>query len=418
MIKKNKKIITGIEIGTAKVLVLIGEISPDNTINIIGIGNHLSHGMNKGGVNNLQSIIKCTKKAINQAELMANYKISSIYLALSGKHINCKNGTGTVYITKEEVTNKDIENVIQSAKSVYIGNEYRILHTIPQEYIIDYQEGIKNPIGLSGLHMQVKAHLITCHIDMTKNIIKVIKQCGLKIKKIIFSGLASSYAVLTKDERKLGTCVVDIGAGTIDIVIYIADTLRYIKVIPYAGNTVTNDIACAFSSPTTEAEIIKIRYGCAIESLINKKNIKTPEINGKPSKNYQQQILAKVIESRYTELLYLINNEILQLQDNIRNTGGIHHLSGGIIFTGGGSQIPGLIERAQQIFNSPVRIGYPIYITSPTEIMKKPHYSTAIGLLQYGKDSQNKKKKKTKKQISLFTLIKKFNYWLKNFKYL
>ena len=223
----DRKLVVGLEIGTAKVAALVGEVLPDGMINIIGVGSCPSRGMDKGGVNDLESVVKCVQRAIDQAELMADCQISSVYLALSGKHISCQNEIGMVPISEEEVTLDDVENVVHTAKSVRVRDEHRVLHVIPQEYAIDYQEGIKNPVGLSGVRMQAKVHLITCHNDMAKNIVKAVERCGLKVDQLIFAGLAASYSVLTEDERELGVCVVDIGGGTMDIAVYTGGALRH-----------------------------------------------------------------------------------------------------------------------------------------------------------------------------------------------
>ncbi len=231
----DRKLVVGLEIGTAKVAALVGEVLPDGMVNIIGVGSCPSRGMDKGGVNDLESVVKCVQRAIDQAELMADCQISSVYLALSGKHISCQNEIGMVPISEEEVTQEDVENVVHTAKSVRVRDEHRVLHVIPQEYAIDYQEGIKNPVGLSGVRMQAKVHLITCHNDMAKNIVKAVERCGLKVDQLIFAGLAASYSVLTEDERELGVCVVDIGGGTMDIAVYTGGALRHTKSDPLRG---------------------------------------------------------------------------------------------------------------------------------------------------------------------------------------
>lgn len=314
----DRKLVVGLEIGTAKVAALVGEVLPDGMVNIIGVGSCPSRGMDKGGVNDLESVVKCVQRAIDQAELMADCQISSVYLALSGKHISCQNEIGMVPISEEEVTQEDVENVVHTAKSVRVRDEHRVLHVIPQEYAIDYQEGIKNPVGLSGVRMQAKVHLITCHNDMAKNIVKAVERCGLKVDQLIFAGLASSYSVLTEDERELGVCVVDIGGGTMDIAVYTGGALRHTKVIPYAGNVVTSDIAYAFGTPPSDAEAIKVRHGCALGSIVGKdESVEVPSVGGRPPRSLQRQTLAEVIEPRYTELLNLVNEEILQLQEKL-----------------------------------------------------------------------------------------------------
>ena len=357
---------------------------------------------------------KCVQRAIDQAELMADCQISSVYLALSGKHISCQNEIGMVPISEEEVTQDDVENVVHTAKSVRVRDEHRVLHVIPQEYAIDYQEGIKNPVGLSGVRMQAKVHLITCHNDMAKNIVKAVERCGLKVDQLIFAGLAASYSVLTEDERELGVCVVDIGGGTMDIAVYTGGALRHTKVIPYAGNVVTSDIAYAFGTPPSDAEAIKVRHGCALGSIVGKdENVEVPSVGGRPPRSLQRQTLAEVIEPRYTELLNLVNEEILQLQEQLRQQGVKHHLAAGIVLTGGAAQIEGLAACAQRVFHTQVRIGAPLNITGLTDYAQEPYYSTAVGLLHYGKESHLSGEAEVEKRVTVGSWIKRLNSWLR-----
>ena len=412
----DRKLVVGLEIGTAKVAALVGEVLPDGMVNIIGVGSCPSRGMDKGGVNDLESVVKCVQRAIDQAELMADCQISSVYLALSGKHISCQNEIGMVPISEEEVTQEDVENVVHTAKSVRVRDEHRVLHVIPQEYAIDYQEGIKNPVGLSGVRMQAKVHLITCHNDMAKNIVKAVERCGLKVDQLIFAGLASSYSVLTEDERELGVCVVDIGGGTMDIAVYTGGALRHTKVIPYAGNVVTSDIAYAFGTPPSDAEAIKVRHGCALGSIVGKdESVEVPSVGGRPPRSLQRQTLAEVIEPRYTELLNLVNEEILQLQEKLRQQGVKHHLAAGIVLTGGAAQIEGLAACAQRVFHTQVRIGAPLNITGLTDYAQEPYYSTAVGLLHYGTESHLNGEAEVEKRVtaSVGSWIKRLNSWLR-----
>lgn len=411
---ENKKLLVGLEIGTIKVATLIGELLPDGIINIIGLGCCSSSGMDKGGVNNLESVIKCVENSIAQAELMSGCQISSVYLSLSGKHISCKNEIGMVPISEDEVTQSDVDNVVYIAKSVKVRDEHRILHVIPQDYSIDYQEGIKNPIGLSGVRMQAKVHLITCHNDMAKNIVKAVERCSLKVDQLIFSGLASSYAVLTDDERELGVCVVDLGGGTMDIAIYTDGALRYIKVIPYAGNSVTSDIAYAFGTPVSDAEIIKVRYGCALESLVSKsENIEVPSVGGRPPRIVQRHMLAEIIEPRYIELMNLVNTEIVQLQSQLRQLNIKHHLAAGIVLTGGASLMDGLVACAQKVFHMQVRIASSINISGATDDIAGPQYSTVVGLLHYGKESNFHNDIYVDRRLKIGDWMKKINSWFK-----
>ncbi|MGL5758063.1 cell division protein FtsA [Plesiomonas sp.] len=410
----DRKLVVGLEIGTFKVSALVGEVLPDGMLNIIGVGSSSSRGMDKGGVNDLESVVKSVQRAVDQAELMADCQISSVYLALSGKHISCQNEMGIVPISDEEVSQEDVDNVIHTAKSVKTKEEHRILHVIPQEFAIDYQEGIKNPVGLSGVRMQAKVHLITCHNDMAKNIVKAVERCGLKVDQLIFAGLASSYAVLTEDERELGVCVVDIGGGTMDIAVYTGGALRHTKVIPYAGNVVTSDIAYAFGTPPTDAEAIKVRHGCAMGSLVSREEtVEVPSVGGRPPRSLQRQTLAEVIEPRYTELLNLVNDELQCLQEQLRQQGVKHHLAAGIVLTGGASQMEGLAECAERVFHTQVRIGQPLNLTGLTDYAQAPYYSTVVGLLHYGKESQMNEEADTEKQHSVGGMLKRLNGWLK-----
>ena len=340
IISKNRKLVVGLEIGTTKVVTLVGEVLTNGKIKIIGIGICQSNGIDKGRINNLDAVISCIRESIRQAEIMANCQITSVYLSLSSKYINCQNEIGIVPISEDEVTKEDIENVIHTAKSVKILNEHHILHVIPQEYSIDQQSGIKNPIGLSGTRMQVRVHLITCHQNMAKNIIKAVEKCDIKVDQVIFSGLASSKAVLTEDECKLGVCMIDIGGGTIDLITYIDGSIQDSQVIPYAGNIVTKDISYAFSTSYSDSEKIKIKYGSAIKlSPGTSKNIDLSSKYGNFQKNLQQDTVIEVIESRYNELLHLINNRILYVQKKLYKEGRKYQLTGGIVFTGGASTI-------------------------------------------------------------------------------
>lgn len=412
-----KKLVVGLEVGTSKVLALVGEVLPDGILNIIGVGHCPSKGVDKGGVNDLESVVKSIQRALDQAELMADCQISSVYLSLSGKHIRCQNEIGMVPIAEEEVRAEDVDNVVHTAKSVRVQDEHRVLHVIPQEYSIDLQEGIKNPIGLSGVRMKAKVHLITCHNDMAKNIVKAVERCGLKVDQLIFSGLASSYAVLTDDEKELGACVVDIGGGTMDISVYTGGALRHSGVIPYAGNVVTSDIAYAFGTPPMDAENIKIRYGCAFSALVGKDEIiDVPSVGGRPSRTLQRQTLADVVEPRYTELLSLVQKELVILQDSLKQQNVKHQLAAGIIITGGASQINGIVECAEKVFQNQVRVGTPLNISGLTDYVQKPYCSTAVGLLHYGKQSLLSDKSDAKDKSSIKGLTKglsKLTSWFK-----
>ncbi|QCI17042.1 cell division protein FtsA [Buchnera aphidicola (Aphis helianthi)] len=414
IISTNKKLVVGLEVGTTKVVTLVGEILIDNTIKIIGIGICKSKGIDKGRINNLDTVVSCIKESVHQAEIMANCNITSVYLALSSKYINCQNEIGIVPISEDEVTEEDIENVIHTAKSVKILNEHHILHVIPQEYSIDQQSGIKNPIGLSGIRMQVRVHLITCHQNIAKNIIKAVETCNIKVDQVIFSGLASSKSVLTEEECKLGVCMIDIGGGTIDFTTYIDGFIQDSQVIPYAGNIVTKDISYAFSKSYNDSEIIKINYGSLLKSSIeSSNNIEFSEKHQNAFKNIQLDIVSEVIESRYNELLTLINNRILYIQNQLYKEGRKHQLSSGIVLTGGASTISLINKCAEKVFQNKVRIAKPINISGLTENITEPHYSTVVGLLHYGKESYLQSKNIKKESSFLEKWFKQINNWFK-----
>lgn len=410
----DRNLIVGLDIGTTKVAVLVGEVLPDGEINIVGLGTHAARGMDKGGVNDLESVVKSLQRAVDEAEMMADCHISTVFLGISGRHIECRNEKGMVPISDEEVTQEDVDNVIHTAKSVRLPEEHRVLHVLPQEYSIDYQEGIKNPIGLSGVRMGAKVHLITCHNDMARNIEKCVERVGLKVDQLIFSALASSYAVLTEDEKELGVCVVDIGSGTMDLAVFTGGALRFTKVIPYAGNAVTSDIAYAFGTPPVDAEAIKVRYGCALGRLVSKEDtIEVPSVGGRPARSLQRQTLAEVIEPRYSELLGMVHDELQRVQNELRAQGVKHQLAAGVVLTGGAAQIEGIVECAEQIFQCQVRVGEPMNVRGLTDYVQAPAFSTAVGLLQHGKMHQGMGVRDASVKTSVGGLFKRLSTWLR-----
>lgn len=407
-------LIVGLDIGTSKVVALIGEVAEDNKINIIGAGSSPSQGMDKGGVNDLESVVESVQRAVDAAELMADCHISSVYLSISGQHIECQNEKGMVPILEEEVSQDDVDNVIHTAKSVKISDDHKILHVLPQEFAIDYQKGIKKPIGLSGVRMEARVHMITYHSDMGRNIVKAVERCGLKVDQLIYSGLAASYAVLTDDERELGVCLVDIGGGTMDICVWTGGCLRHSEVIPYAGDRVTNDIAYAFGTPSSSAELIKLKHGCALSELVSKDDtVDVPSVGGRPPRSLQRQILAEVIEPRYSELLGIIQKKLSIVQEQLRADGLKHHLAAGIVLTGGASQIEGLVDCAERVFHNQVRIGTPLNLKGLTDYVQGPTYATSVGLLHYGKSNQLDEDKNHEPKSGVKGFFKGLSSWFK-----
>ncbi len=375
----------GLDIGSSKIVLLIGEQKANDTLNIVGVGEAPAKGVERGSVTDLDAVVAAIKKALAVAEEMAGCKVSSVNLSVSGTHIESRNESGTWAIDDNEVTQYDIANVIHNAQSVRIRDEQRLLHVIPQQYSIDSQNGINNPLGLSGVKLKADVHLITCHNDLVKNLEKAVELCGLSIDQLTFSGVASSTAILSEDEKELGVCIVDIGGGTMDISVYIAGALRYSLVLGYAGNSVTNDIAYAFSSPPSSAEKIKIKHGSLLrESVGPDELVELTSVGGRSARTLQRQMLVDVIEPRYSELLELIKKELAKLNSGLDMEGLKRQLAAGIVITGGAAQIEGLVEVTEKIFdNMQVRIGKPHNLQGLAEDVATPAYSTALGLLRF-----------------------------------
>ncbi len=380
---QDRKMIVGLDIGTSKVVAIVGEIAGDGTIEVVGIGSHPSKGLKKGVVVNIESTVQSIQRAVEEAELMAGCQIHSVYVGIAGSHIRSLNSHGIVAIRDREVYALDVERVIDAAQAVAIPADQRVLHILPQEYVIDNQEGIKEPLGMSGVRLEAKVHLVTCATNASQNIEKCIRRCGLDVEDIILEQLASSYAVLTEDEKELGVCLVDIGGGTTDIAIFTEGSIRHTGVIPIAGDQVTNDIAMALRTPTQHAEEIKIKYACALTQLAGaEETIKVPSVGDRAPRDLSRQALAEVVEPRYDELFTLVQAEL-------RRSGFEDLVPAGIVLTGGTSKMEGVVELAEEIFHMPVRVGFPQTVTGLTDIVRNPIYSTGVGLLQYGAARQD-----------------------------
>ncbi len=384
MASENNNIVVGLDIGTSKVVAIVGEINSAGELDIIGIGSHRSTGLKKGVVVNIESTVQSIQRAIEEAELMAGCEIHSVYAGIAGNHINSMNSHGIVAIKEREVTTQDVDRVIDAAQAVAIPADQQILHILPQEYLINSQEGIKEPLGMSGVRLEAKVHLITCAANAAQNIEKCIRRCGLEVEDIILEQLASSYSVLTDDERELGVCMVDIGGGTTDIAIFTEGSIRHTGVIPIAGDQVTNDIAMALRTPTMHAEDIKIKYACALAKLTGAdETIQVPSVGDRPARALSRQALAEVVEPRYDELFTLIQAEL-------RRSGYEDLVAAGIVLTGGTSKMEGVIELAEEIFHMPVRLGFPQNVKGLADIVANPIYSTGVGLLQHSLKQQRK----------------------------
>ena len=375
----DSKLIVGLDIGTSKVVAIVGEINSSGVIEIVGIGSHRSSGLKKGVVVNIESTVQSIQRAVEEAELMAGCEIHAVFAGIAGSHISSLNSHGIVAIKDREVFSHDIERVIDAAQAVAIPADQKVLHILPQEYLIDDQDGVKEPLGMFGVRLEAKVHLVTCAVNAAQNIEKCIRRCGLEVEDIILEQLASSYAVLTNDEKELGVCLVDIGGGTTDIAIFTEGSIRHTGVIPIAGDQVTNDIAMALRTPTLHAEDIKIKYACALAKLTSAdETIQVPSVGDRPARSLSRQSLAEVVEPRYDELFTLVQAEL-------RRSGYEDLVAAGVVLTGGTSKMEGVVELAEEIFHMPVRLGSPQNISGLKDIVNNPIYATGVGLLLYGK---------------------------------
>ena len=377
--KTDRNLIVGLDIGTSKVTCIVGEFNADNDIEVIGIGTHPSRGIKKGVVVNLETTVLSIQRAVEEAEVMAGCRINSVYAGIAGSHITSMNSHGIVPIRDKEVTQADVDRVIDSARAVAIPADQKILHILPQEFVIDRQEGIREPIGMSGIRLEARVHIVTGAVSAAQNIVKCIRRCGLEVEDIILDQLASCTAVLSEDEKDLGVCLIDIGGGTTDIAVFTNGAIRHTAVIPIAGDQVTNDIAVALRTPTQFAEDIKIRHGCALTQLAKLEDtIEVPSIGDRPARKISRLNLAEIVEPRYEELLLLVQGEL-------RRSGFEDLIAAGLVITGGSARVEGLSELAEEIFHVPVRVGVPQHVTGLADVIRNPVFATGAGLLLFAR---------------------------------
>jgi cell division protein FtsA len=378
--KPEQRLLVGLDIGTSKVVAIVGELQEDGAVEVIGFGMHPSRGLKKGVVVNIESTVMSIQRAVEEAELMAGCEINSVYTGIAGSHVRSLNSHGIVAIRDREVTRSDVERVIDAARAVAIPADQKVLHVLPQEYIIDGQEGIREPIGMSGVRLEARVHMVTGSASAAQNIIKCVQRCGLEVEDIVLEQLASSHAVLTEDERELGVCLVDIGGGTTDIALFNAGAIRHTAVIPIAGDQVTNDIAISLRTPTQYAEEIKIKYACALSQLAAAdETIEVPSVGDRPPRRLARQTLAEVVEPRYEELFALI-------RDELRRSGFEDMVAAGVVLTGGSSKMEGAVELAEEVFHMPVRLGLPQHVRGLGDVVRNPIHATGVGLLLYARD--------------------------------
>jgi len=377
--RNDKNLLVGLDIGTSKVAALVGELKDDDQIEIIGIGTHPSRGLKRGVVVDIESTVQSIQRAVEEAELMAGCDIHAVHACIAGSHVRSLNSDGVTGVKEGEVTQADVDRVIDAARAVAIPADQKILHILPQEFIIDHQEGVREPIGMCGVRLEAKVHIVTGAVSAAQNVTKCIRRCGLEVDDLVLSQLSSSYAVLGEDEKELGVCLVDIGGGTTDLAVFTDGSIRHTAVIPIAGDQVTNDIAVALRTPTQYAEQVKIAHGRALERLTSPEEIiEVPSIGERPPREFTQQRLAEVIEPRYEELLKLLRNEL-------RRSGFEDFVAGGVVLTGGSARMEGVVELAESVFQMPVRIGLPQHVIGMPDVVNNPAHSTGVGLLMYAR---------------------------------
>ena len=380
--KSEKNIITGLDIGTSKIIALIGEVTTDGAIEIIGIGRHPSRGLKRGVVVDIEATVNSIQRAVQEAELMAGCEVRTVYAGIAGSHIRSLNSHGIVAIRDKEVSPADVERVIDAAKAVAIPADQKILHILPQEFIIDHQGSIREPIGMAGVRLESRVHIVTGSVSSAQNIVKCVRRCGLEVNDIILEQLASSHAVLTEDEKDLGVCLIDIGGGTTDIAIFSEGAIQHTSVIPIAGDQVTNDIAMALRTPTKAAESIKITHAYALPELANANQmLEVASVNDRPGRKISAKALSDVVAARYEELFSLV-------RDELRRSGFEDRMAAGIVLTGGASNIRGAIELAELCFEMPVRKGCAHYVSGLAEATENPSFATGVGLLLHGFQQQ------------------------------
>lgn len=407
---REEELLVGLDVGTTKICVVVGKIS-DGKVHIVGIGSHPSTGLRKGMVVNMDSTVTSIKKAVEEAELMAGIKIDSCLAGIAGAHIKSFNSNGVVAIKDKEVRLDDISRAIDAAKAVAIPADRELLHVIPQEYIVDDQDGIKEPIGITGVRLEVKVHIVTGSVSSAQNIVKCCKLAGLSVDDIVLGQLASSEATVAPEEKEIGVALVDIGGGTSDIAVFANGAIKYTSVLPFGGNNITNDIAIGLRTPLEEAEKIKKKYGSAFSGAIgDNETIEVPSVGGRKPRTLSRKTLADIIEPRVEEISSMIYEEL-------RKSGSEKVLASGVVLTGGCSNLEGLPELVEHVFNLPARRGYPMGVGGLVDVVNNPIYATGVGLLVYGfknAKARSKTYNKTasfKKMISGKTIIARMKEW-------
>ena len=405
-VKEDKNLIVGLDIGTSKIVAIVAELQPEGSVKVIGLGQHISRGLKKGVVVNIESTMQSIQRALEEAELMANCKINTVFTGIAGSHIKSLNSHGMVKIKDAEVSQMDVDKVIETARAIALPADQQILHILTQEFIIDGQEDVREPLGMSGMKLEVKVHIVTGAVAAAQNIVKCIKRCGIEVSDLILQPLASSLAVLTEDEKELGVCLVDIGGGTTDIAVFKQGAIRHTAVVPIAGDQMTNDIAVAFRTPTQAAEDIKVKHGCALRQLADAREIiEVPGVDGREAKQLSVQTLAEVLEPRIVELYELVLSEL-------RRSGMEDMIASGIVITGGSAMMRGMVELGEEVFHMPVRMGLPRYVGGLSEVVGNPRFATAVGLVLMGKQQIEKMLNENSDIGSFGRILEKMKRWV------
>jgi len=405
-VQGQEEIIVGLDIGTTKICAVVGELS-GSEINIIGIGTHPSYGLRKGVVVNIESTVQSIRKAIEDAELMADCRISSVYAGIAGGHITGFNSRGIIAIKGGEIMTQDVARVIDAAQAVAIPMDRSVIHVKEQEFIVDDQTGILDPVGMAAVRLEAKVHIVTGAVTSVNNIIKCADRAGLEVCDVVLESLASGEAVLSPDERELGAGLIDMGGGTTDLAIFSNRNIRHTYVLPLGGNNMTNDIAIGLRAPLAEAEILKKKYGTCLSAHVSSdETIEVPGMGGRKSRKLSRQILAEILEPRMEEIFSLVEREIYR-------AGMENAMASGIVITGGSSQLDGIEEIAESVFNQPTRLGSPRGIGGLVDVVNNPMYATGVGLVLYGARNQNKKRFKGSEKNIFDRVLATMRKWVK-----
>jgi len=374
--------LVSLDVGTSKVTALIGEVSQSGAVRVIGLGSAPTRGLKKGVVVNIENTVESIRRAVEAAELMANCRVRAAHVGITGSHIRSLNSVGVVPIRHREIGPRDVDAVVEAASALAIPADQQILHVIPQEFVVDGQEGILDPVGMSAVRLEAKVHMVTGTLSAAQNLYKCVERCGLTVEKLVLQHLASADAVLSPDERDLGVAVVDIGGGTTDIAVFKGGSIRHTAVVPIAGDLVTSDVAVAFRTPGQHAEQIKLKYGCALPEMVqHDPGIEVPGVGETPPRRLSRQMLAEVMRPRYEELFRYVRKELHRAD--------VYDLiAGGVVLTGGAAQTPGILELAEEVLDVAVRLGLPHQVEGIEEVTRSPAYATSVGLLLFARQQR------------------------------